>query len=279
MDKNPIRPSFLIYKSFYKPIKNLSNEDKGKLFSAIFEYQTQNFDALEQVIEPQIEMAFEFFKNQFELDNKKWEKRVEAQRSNGKKGGRPKNSVEDDAPDEKTNKTQETSGFLNNLTKPIKGVKEKVKEKVKEIVKEKDKSEKSICNKRETATQQVVSFILDDLNKRLSLERGFKGAVENTKQIIQSRMSEGYSKEDFITVNQKKVKQWLDDPGMSKFLRPETLYGNKFEGYLNEVTINQVNTIKQKPKYQTADERRIENNRQTFNLALEETENGTKFNA
>jgi len=91
-------------------------------------------------------------------------------------------------------------------------------------------------------------------------------------------MSEGYSKEDFITVNQKKVNQWLDDPEMSKFLRPETLYGNKFEGYLNEVTINQVNTIKSKPKYQTADERRIENNRQTFNMALEETENGTEFN-
>ena len=91
-------------------------------------------------------------------------------------------------------------------------------------------------------------------------------------------MSEGYSIEDFITVNQKKVKQWLDDPEMSKFLRPETLYGNKFEGYLNEVTINQVNTIKPKPKYQTADERRIENNKKIFNRALEETENGTEFN-
>ena len=91
-------------------------------------------------------------------------------------------------------------------------------------------------------------------------------------------MYEGYSIEDFITVNQKKVKQWLDDPEMSKFLRPETLYGKKFEGYLNEVTINQVNAIKPKPKYQTADERRIENNKKTFNIALQETENGTKFN-
>jgi len=270
MDKNPIRPSFLIYKSFYKPIKNLSNEDKGKLFSAIFEYQTQDFDVSEQVIEPQIKMAFEFFKNQFELDNKKWEKRVEAQRTNGKKGGRPKNSVEDDAPDEKTKEPLETSRFLNNPTKPIKGVKEKVK--VKDI------PEKSICKKRATITQQAICFILDDLNTRLSLKRGFKGSAENTKKIIQARMSEGYSTEDFITVNQKKVNQWLDDPEMSKFLRPETLYGNKFEGYLNEVTINQVNTIKQKPKYQTADERRIENNRQTFNMALEETENGTEFN-
>jgi len=95
------------------------------LFTAIFEHQTQDFDGSEQVIEPQIEMAFEFFKNQFELDNKKWEKRVEAQRANGKKGGRPKNSVEDDAPDEKPNEPKETRGLFKNPTKPKKGEKGK----------------------------------------------------------------------------------------------------------------------------------------------------------
>ena len=274
MDK-PTRPSFLIYKSFYKPIKILSNEDKGKLFKAIFEYQTQDFDGSEQVIEPEIQMAFEFFKNQFELDNKKWKKQVKAQSANGKKGGRPKKSSRSGKQlENKPTEPKETHGFLGNPTKPKKGVKEKEKEKVKE----KDIPEKSICKKRATITQQAICFILDDLNKRLSLKRGFKGAAENTKKIIQARMSEGYSKEDFITVNQKKVNQWLDDPEMSKFLRPETLYGNKFEGYLNEVTINQVNTIKSKPKYQTADERRIANNKKIFNIALQETENGTEFN-
>jgi len=92
MDDASRRPSFLIYKSFYKPIKNLSDVDKGKLFEAIFKYQTQDFEGSEQEIEPQIQMAFEFFKNQFELDNIKWKKRVAAQSANGKKGGRPKKS-------------------------------------------------------------------------------------------------------------------------------------------------------------------------------------------
>jgi hypothetical protein len=32
----------------------------------------------------------------------------------------------------------------------------------------------------------------------------------------------------------KKAKQWKDNPDMCKFLRPETLFGTKFEGYLNE---------------------------------------------
>ena len=116
MDDTSTRPSFLIYKSFYKPIKNLSDEDKGKLFKAIFEYQTQDFDDSEQTIEPQIKMAFEFFKNQFELDNRKWEKRVAAQKANGKKGGRPKKSTRSVDPIEEkpieTKEPTETYGFF-----------------------------------------------------------------------------------------------------------------------------------------------------------------------
>ena len=161
------KPSFLIYKSFYKPIKNLSNEDKGKLFTAIFEHQTQDFDGSEQVIEPQIEMAFEFFKNQFELDNKKWEKRVEAQRANGKKGGRPKNSVEDDAPDEKPNKPKETHGFLNNPTKPKKG------EKGKEIEIEIEKININMANPR-----SVVWIGIKNAESKESLEEIWKDVPE-----------------------------------------------------------------------------------------------------
>ena len=32
------RQSFIIYKNFYEPIKHLDDEDLGKLFRAIFEY-------------------------------------------------------------------------------------------------------------------------------------------------------------------------------------------------------------------------------------------------
>ena len=132
MDDTPRRPSFLIYKSFYKPIKNLSYEDKGKLFDLIFKYQTQDFDGIEQVMEPQIEMAFEFYKNQFELDNKKWEKRVAAQKANGKKGGRPKKASRSDQSgdqlENKPTKPKVSDGLFNILTEPKKGVKEIEKE-------------------------------------------------------------------------------------------------------------------------------------------------------
>ena len=38
---------------------------------------------------------------------------------------------------------------------------------------------------------------------------------------------------DFYRVIDIKSSQWLDND-MCKFLRPETLFSNKFEGYLNE---------------------------------------------
>ena len=127
MDVKSERPSFLIYKSFFEPIKILSYENKGKLFEAIFEYQING--KLEA--EPQIQMAFAFFKNQFELDQKKWEKKVAAQMANGKKGGRPKSSGAIDSVEEKPNQTH---GYFKNPTKPKKAEKGKEKEKEKEKV-------------------------------------------------------------------------------------------------------------------------------------------------
>ena len=57
-----------------------------------------------------------------------------------------------------------------------------------------------------------------------------------TKGLIQARMNDGYTVADFKTVIYKKAKQWKDDARMCQYLRPETLFGSKFEGYLNEKT-------------------------------------------
>lgn len=83
-----MKDSFLIYKSFYKPISRLSDKQLGRLFRAIFKYQLGE----EVTVEEDIEMAFEFFKNQFEIDELKYHGIVERNRNNGRKGGNDKNS-------------------------------------------------------------------------------------------------------------------------------------------------------------------------------------------
>ena len=124
MDVKSERPSFLIYKSFYGSIKHLTDENLGKLFRAMFEYHNDRVLKLE----PEIQMALNFIKNQFELDQRKWEKKVAAQMANGKKGGRPKSSGAIDSVEEKPNQTH---GYFKNPTKPKKAEKGKEKEKEK----------------------------------------------------------------------------------------------------------------------------------------------------
>jgi uncharacterized phage protein (TIGR02220 family) len=47
-------------------------------------------------------------------------------------------------------------------------------------------------------------------------------------------MNEGFTLADFKTVIDHKTSEWLDDPHWSKYLRPDTLFGTKFESYLNQ---------------------------------------------
>ena len=85
------KESFLIYKSFYKPISRLSDKQLGRLFRAIFQYQLGEV----VTIEGDIEMAFEFFKSQFELDENKYQSIVERNRENGRKAAIKKEQNEE----------------------------------------------------------------------------------------------------------------------------------------------------------------------------------------
>ena len=76
------KPSFLLYRSFYEPIKNLNNEDLGKLFRSIYEYQVSETIPDSNT---SIYMAFQFFKNQFDLDSEKYLQRCEKNSENVKK--------------------------------------------------------------------------------------------------------------------------------------------------------------------------------------------------
>lgn len=78
----------------------------------------------------------------------------------------------------------------------------------------------------------IEQTILDDLNQ----VTGRKYRLgESTKKLLNARLSEGYSLADFQRVHRIKAKQWLTDPKMALYLRPETLYNaTKFQSYVNE---------------------------------------------
>lgn len=62
--------------------------------------------------------------------------------------------------------------------------------------------------------------------------RSFR-VVAPTMRLINARLAEGHTAEDLKLVIDLKCKEWSNDPSMSKYIRPETLFGaTKFQGYV-----------------------------------------------
>ncbi|WP_349654884.1 conserved phage C-terminal domain-containing protein [Neobacillus sp. DY30] len=74
--------------------------------------------------------------------------------------------------------------------------------------------------------------ILAYLNEKTG--KNFKLSSIKTRELIQARYREGFTLEDFNRVIDLKSADWKSDPVWNKFLRPETLFGTKFESYLNQ---------------------------------------------
>lgn len=74
--------------------------------------------------------------------------------------------------------------------------------------------------------------IVDYLNMRTG--SNYKSSSKKTRDLIKARFNEGFTVDDFKTVIDKKCMEWLHDKKMNKYLRTETLFGTKFESYLNQ---------------------------------------------
>ena len=72
-----------------------------------------------------------------------------------------------------------------------------------------------------------IAYLNQVANKRYKF-------VDKTKRLLLARFKEGYTLDDFKQVIDIKTAEWKDSPEFSKYLRPETLFGSKFDGYLNQ---------------------------------------------
>lgn len=78
----------------------------------------------------------------------------------------------------------------------------------------------------------VISEIIDYLNQKTG--KHFRKSIANTTRAINARIKEGFTVDDFKSVIDKKVIEWGKDERMKQYLRPQTLFGTKFESYLNQ---------------------------------------------
>lgn len=90
-----------------------------------------------------------------------------------------------------------------------------------------DMKEKQLKNTH-NAIEEIVAY----LNAKTG--KSYKASSKHSASLIKARLSEGFSVEDFKRVIDNKVADWKPRKDMEIYLRPETLFGTKFEGYLNE---------------------------------------------
>lgn len=95
---------------------------------------------------------------------------------------------------------------------------------------------KNICSTyvvhMENENINVIKDVVNYLNSKLNTNYKYTSDYIQTK--IKARLNEGFTSEDFYTVIDKKIHEWRGTK-LEKFLRPETLFGTKFQEYLNQI--------------------------------------------
>lgn len=96
--------------------------------------------------------------------------------------------------------------------------------------------------------QKPQTDVHEEIIKYLNEKTGshFKPTSKSTQRLINGRLSENYTIEDFKYVIDVKTNEWKNNTKMSKYLTPDTLFNaSKFEKYRNQQMHKQPNVQKQ----------------------------------
>ena len=91
-------------------------------------------------------------------------------------------------------------------------------------------NEVSCADSCDESLNDTFKIIIEYLNNKAG--KNYKTSSKKTQTCIHARLAEGFEIDDFKTVIDKKCAEWKDTD-FDQYLRPETLFGTKFEGYLN----------------------------------------------
>lgn len=89
-------------------------------------------------------------------------------------------------------------------------------------------SNKTVVEKLDIEYSEIVEYL------NLKTGKQYRASTKKTQALIRARVNEGFNVDDFKAVIDKKVKDNHAGYFKDLYLRPETLFGTKFEGYLNQ---------------------------------------------
>lgn len=216
-----MRDSVVFYRSFYEAVKELPPEEFKESVQAILDYGLDDKPPDKQGTIAHT--VFTLVRPQIDANNRRFK--------NGCKGGKE--------PNRNQTRTKTEPNCNQTGTKPEPnpnqdGTKPEPKEKG-ERRKEKGEinNNKTIMSSPTSRDRPAYQYgeVVDYLNLRAGTR--YRSTSEDTRKHIRARVDDGYTLDDFKAVIDRKVEEWKGTE-WEKFLRPSTLFGSKFESYLNQ---------------------------------------------
>lgn len=186
-----MKDGMILYASYAEKFQRLTDAQFGRLIRLVFKYQAG--EDVGNIDDFAVSLAFDVIRYDLDRNNEKYERIIERNRENGKKGGRPKNPVGFE-------KTQ------NNPEEPKKADKDKDKDKEKDKVEDKDINNKS-KRKRFADDDDLNNAILDFIEHRRKLR---KPMTDHAVQLFLDRLNKmATDKDDQINlINVAILKGW-----------------------------------------------------------------------
>lgn len=182
-----MKDGMILYASYAEKFQRLTDAQFGRLIRLVFKYQAG--EDVGNIDDFAVSLAFDVIRYDLDRNNEKYERIIERNRENGKKGGRPKNPVGFE-------KTQD------NPEEPKKADKDKEKDKVED----KDINNKS-KRKRFADDDDLNNAILDFIEHRRKLR---KPMTDHAVQLFLDRLNKmATDKDDQINlINVAILKGW-----------------------------------------------------------------------
>ncbi len=219
--------SFLVYAADIKEtLDDMTDEQVGKLFRGMVDYQVTGEAP---VFSGELKFAFIPIRQQMDRDNTKWEQTRAKRTESGRKGGIRSGEVRKAKAE---NEANEANASPNKFTdKIINEANEAVNVNVNDNV---NVNVNGNVSDSLTAEPDDASFLSSSLISYLNKQVGGRYRVtDEIKNRIGELLAAGYTSTDMRLVIDKKVAEWKDSDKMRAYLRPRTLFGDKFEEYVN----------------------------------------------
>jgi len=237
------KKSFVLYNDYWDVFEVLNREERGDLLEAIYRYVLYN-EEMENLPDKAL-VAFKMVRRNLVRDIAKYEKVCEKRSEAGKlsvevKKQRLADGIQNNRTSTNANTCSLESTNANTCSKtPTKStdsdsVSDTETDSVSVSVSVSDSvtdSELPTGALRRSRYIETAKKVVCYLNKKADTTYSYD--MENTLGYIKARMEEGFSEGDFIKVIDKKVGEWKGT-SYERYLRPATLFGTKFEGYLNQ---------------------------------------------